>query len=151
MKGGKLILVADDDPNDIFLLQRAFRDAAVENPWHAVRDGQEAIDYLSGAGQFADRTLFPLPALLILDLKMPRKSGMDVLQWLRGVPALRHLPTVVFSSSAHPSDVEMAYEHGANGFIVKPSGTKDRLTLIKNLTDFWLVYNQPPPVAREQP
>jgi CheY-like chemotaxis protein len=141
------VLVAEDDDNDVFLLRHAFQEAAVENPLYTVEDGQLAIDYLSGTGKYADRLQFPLPYLLILDLKMPRKTGLDVLIWLREVPVLRCLPVMVFSSSAHPADVEAAYDGGANAFVVKPAGTQKRVELVKTLRDFWLTFNEPPAAA----
>src|ERR1041385_1639055 len=121
MNSSATLLIAEDDENDLFFLQRAFEAANVKNPIRIVRDGQEAIDYLSGIGTFADRIQFPLPYLLMLDLKMPRKTGMDVLEWLSEQAELRCLPVVVFSSSANRKDIERAYELGANAFVVKPS------------------------------
>jgi CheY-like chemotaxis protein len=148
VSGERAVLMAEDEESDVFLLKRAFDDAGVKNPLLTVEDGQEAINYLSGAGQYADRTKFPIPHLIILDLKMPRKTGLDVLRWLRQEPKLRCLPAMIFSSSAHPLDVQAAYEIGANAFVMKPSGTQKRLELAKTLKDFWLSFNEPPaPVA----
>jgi len=149
MKTERCVLMADDDANDVFLLQRAFRDAEIPNPLRAVRDGQEAIDYLSGAGAFANRARFPFPFLLILDLKMPRKTGMDVLQWLRNREGLCCLPVIMFSSSAHPSDVEKAYRLGVNAFVVKPSGVPQRTELARMIKGFWLTFNEPPLICTE--
>jgi len=118
----------------------------VKNPLQIVRDGQEAIDYLSGAGKFADRQKFPLPYLILLDLKMPRKTGIDVLEWLHEQPELRCLPVVVFSSSAHRKDIARAYELGANGFVVKPARMIKRAELAKAMGLFWLEFNEVPPV-----
>ena len=87
----KRVLIAEDDPGDVFLLQRAFSTAGVSASLHFVRDGQEAIDYLGGEASFADRTAYPLPELMLLDLKMPRLNGFDVLEWLRKQPGLRRL------------------------------------------------------------
>jgi CheY-like chemotaxis protein len=131
----------------LFFLQRAFDTAEVKNPIRVVRDGQEAIDYLSGAGTFADRMKFPLPHLFLLDLKMPRKTGIEVLEWLSGQPELRCLPVVVFSSSANRRDVDRAYVLGANGFVVKPSSMVERAELAKAMGLFWLNSNQPPTVC----
>ncbi len=143
------LLIAEDDENDVFFLQRAFEAAEVKNPLRIVRDGQEAIDYLSGAGGFADRAKFPLPYLFLLDLKMPRKTGMDVLEWLSEQPELRCLPVVVFSSSAHRKDIARAYELGANGFVVKPSSMIKRAELAKAMGMFWLEFNEVPPICAE--
>src|ERR1041384_4672956 len=94
MNSSATLLIAEDDENDLFFLQRAFEAANVKNPIRVVRDGQEAIEYLSGAGNFADRVQFPLPHLFMLDLKMPRKTGIDVLEWLSEQPELRCLPEI---------------------------------------------------------
>jgi CheY-like chemotaxis protein len=141
------VLVAEDDENDRFLMKWAFQEAAVENPLYIVEDGQEAIEYLAGTGKYSDRIKYPLPFLVVLDLKMPRKTGLDVLRWLRLIPLLRCLPVMVFSSSAHPADVEAAYDGGANAFVVKPAGTQKRVELVKTLRDFWLTFNEPPAAA----
>jgi len=144
----RCFLLAEDEPNDVFLFQHALAQAEVKNPLYTVSDGQEAIEYLSGAGKFSDRNHFPFPSLLILDVKMPRQTGMDVLQWLRQDENLRCLPTIVLSSSAHPDDVDKAYQLGANAFIVKPSSVGSRLELARMLKDFWLGLNQVPAICQ---
>jgi CheY-like chemotaxis protein len=143
------VLLVEDDENDVFFLQRAFDAAEVRNPLHVATDGQEAIDYLSGAGKYSDRGRFPVPCLLILDLKMPRKTGMEVLQWKREQPILHCLPTVVLSSSAHRYDIERAYRLGANAFVVKPPSTDARSALARFIKGFWLEFNQPPLACTE--
>ena len=143
------ILLAEDDENDVFLLRRAFRDAEIRNPLYVARDGQEVIDWLAGADGFSDRTKHPVPCLLILDLKMPRKSGMDVLEWRRRQPILNCLPVLVFSSSAHPYDIEKAYRLGANAFVVKPASNEERAQFSRNLKGFWLQFNEPPAICSE--
>jgi CheY-like chemotaxis protein len=149
MKSRYSFLVAEDDENDVFFLRRAFQQAKIENPLHVVRDGQEAIDYLSGEGKFSDRSLYPLPHLFILDLKMPRKTGLDVLTWLQEQPELRCLPVLVLSSSAHRTDIERAYELGANAFVVKPASLEKRVELAQVLGTFWLEFNEGPIVCTE--
>ena len=148
MKILRSVLLAEDEPNDIFLLQHAFEQAEVLNPLHTVNDGQEAIDYLSGSGNFADRAQFPIPSLVILDVKMPRKSGIEVLAWLRQQKGLGCLPVLILSSSAHPDDVEKAYQLGANAFVVKPPGVAQRTELAKMLKGFWLSMNELPTICR---
>jgi CheY-like chemotaxis protein len=143
------MLMAEDDPNDVFLLERAFQSAGVPNPLRRVCDGQEAIEYLSGDGKYSDRSQFPFPGVFILDLKMPRKTGMDVLRWLRGVAGLRCLPVIIFSSSAQPVDVELAYQLGANSFVVKPSGVAERVDFARIIKAFWLTLNEPPLISVE--
>lgn len=149
MKQIYCLLIAEDDANDVFFLKRAFEQADIQNPLHFVHDGQEAIDYLSGAGMFSDRIQYPLPSLLILDLKMPRKTGMEVLKWLDEQPELRRLPVVVFTSSAHQKDVERAYQLGANAFVVKPSSVGRRIELAKVIKGFWLDFNEPSLLSTE--
>ena len=139
---GKSVLIAEDDENDVFFLRRAFQQAKVENPLHVVRDGQEAIDYLAGSGEFSDRSAHPLPYLFILDLKMPRKTGLDVLVWLQEQPELRCLPVLVLSSSAQVGDIEKAYGLGANAFVVKPASLEKRVELAKLIGTFWLEVNE---------
>ena len=148
MKTARSILLAEDDPNDVFLLQHAFESAQVSNPLQVVSDGQQAIDYLSGTGKFADRTQFPLPALLVLDVKMPRRTGLDVLEWLKDQENLSCVPTIMLSSSANPADVEKAYQLGVNGFVVKPQGVAQRVDLAKMIKGYWLTFNELPSVCR---
>jgi CheY-like chemotaxis protein len=143
------ILLAEDDENDVILLERAFGKAEIKSPLFVVRDGEEAIRYLSGSGSFSDRKEHPLPALLILDIKMPKTTGMDVLRWLRKQPVLNSLPALVMSSSAMPHDVERAYQLGANAFVVKPSSNEERVRLAINIKGFWLGFNRPPVVCTE--
>lgn len=138
------ILFAEDDENDVFFMQRAFAEVDLPHALHVVSDGQEAIDYLSGEEKYIDRKEYPLPSLLILDLKMPRRTGMEVLEWIRGRPDLRSLPVLILSSSAHRHDVERAYALGANAFVAKPSSTEQRTELAHMIKGFWLTFNQSP-------
>src|SRR6266852_4538612 len=104
----------------VFLLKRAFATARIPAIFQFVTDGQEAIDYLSGTNQYADRNEYPLPDLMLLDIKMPRLDGFAVLDWLRKQPCLKRLPVTMFSSSDMEKDIDRAYELGANSFLVKP-------------------------------
>ncbi len=149
MKTERAILLAEDDPNDVLLLQLAFKHAGVRNPLLNVGDGQEAIDYLSGSGEFSDRKRFPIPHLLILDLKMPRKTGIEVLAWLANSDVLRCLPTIMLTSSAYPGDIEKAYRLGVNGFVVKPLDPTQRAELARLIGSFWLNVNEAPLVCSE--
>ncbi|WP_160164675.1 response regulator [Pedosphaera parvula] len=142
-------MLAEDDPNDVLLLQFAFREAEIHSPLHTVSNGQEAIDYLSGVGSFSDRERFPIPALLLLDLKMPRKTGIDVLEWLAKDDVMRCLPTVMLSSSTHPGDIEKAYRLGVNAFVVKSPGTAQRTEFCKIIKSFWLTLNELPLVCTD--
>src|ERR1051326_2173352 len=136
MKPQSLLLV-EDDRNDVFFFKYAMEQAEVRIPLQVVEDGQEAIDYLTGAAEFSDRVRHPLPSLLVLDLKLPRKTGLEVLEWIRSRQEFRGMPVIVFTSSAHRQDVERAYELGANAFVVKPSGIKHRMEFARCLKSFW--------------
>jgi CheY-like chemotaxis protein len=139
-----VILLAEDDPNDVLLIQRAFQRTHLANPVQVVRDGEEALAYLSGQGAFADRERHPLPVLMLMDLKMPRKTGLEVLAWLRQQPGLKRLPVIVLTSSNQSPDVNRAYELGANSYLVKPAGFDSLLELVKNLDMYWLILNEKP-------
>ena len=139
-----VILLAEDDPNDVLLIQRAFQRNLVANPVQVVRDGDEAVAYLSGQAPFADRERHPLPVLMLMDLKMPRKSGLEVLEWVRQQPGLKRLPIIVLTSSNQSPDINRAYELGANSYLVKPAGFDSLLDLVKNLDMYWLILNEKP-------
>jgi CheY-like chemotaxis protein len=139
-----VILLAEDDPNDVLLIQRAFQRTHLANPVQVVRDGEEALAYLSGQGAFADRERHPLPVLMLMDLKMPRKTGLEVLAWLRQQPGLKRLPVIVLTSSNQSPDINRAYELGANSYLVKPAGFDSLLELVKNLDMYWLILNEKP-------
>jgi CheY-like chemotaxis protein len=138
------ILYVEDEEADVFLFQRACKKAGLESPVNAVSDGQIAIDYLSGTGGFGDRRQHPMPTLILLDLKLPRLSGFEFLDWLRRQPKLRTLVVVVFSSSADPRDVQRAYELGANSFIQKPSDLEQTVELARLFKAWWLDRNRFP-------
>jgi len=144
------ILQVEDDENDLFLLEHAFRTVGIANPLQVARDGQEALEYLAGTGQYADRKRFPLPCLIILDLKMPRKGGLEVLEWLRQKASVSHVPVIVFSSSAQPEDIDRAYQLGANSFVVKPASTEKRTQFAELVKGYWLQFNEPPGVCAEK-
>jgi CheY-like chemotaxis protein len=146
-----ILLLIEDDPNDILLIQRAFAKACLVNPLKIVRDGEEAVNYLAGNGAFADRTRFPLPSLVLLDLKLPRKSGLEVLQWLRQQPVLKQTPVIVLTSSKESYDVNRAYELGANSYLVKPVGFEGLLELVKSIGMYWMILNKTPEVAADSP
>ena len=141
------ILQIEDDENDIFFLQNAFQQAAITNPLHVVTRGEEAIDYLSGAGPYADRRKHPLPGLVLLDLKLPGMSGLEVLRWMRARPEFRRVVVIVFTSSQDAKEVALAYEIGANSFIAKPTGVPQRLELAQLLKRWWLGLNQYAPLS----
>jgi CheY-like chemotaxis protein len=120
------ILIAEDKDDEAFLLERALKRAAIANPVVRVRNGDEVIEYLSGSGTYADRARFPLPMVLLLDLNMPKKSGFEVLEWIRTQPALAALAVDVFSGSSRNEDIERALKLGARLYLKKPI-TNDEL------------------------
>lgn len=139
------ILVADDDTQDTMLVQMAVERAALSLRIDTVRDGEEAINYLMGRSPYADRTAHPFPSLMLLDLKMPRLSGFDVLDYVRRQPGLRQLPIVIFSSSDDPKDIRRAYDAGANSYLCKPHSNDDLSALLKALEEYWCKFNHFPP------
>jgi CheY-like chemotaxis protein len=147
MSEGKAILLVEDDPNDVSFLQFAFETAGVQNPLQVVTDGQEAINYLAGAGQYANRQRFPLPCLVLLDLKLPGKMGTDVLCWVRNQPHVSHLLVVVLTSSSDSHDVDRAYECGAQSYLVKPLSLEKRLEMARSIKNYWLELNEFPTIA----
>lgn len=136
----KTILQVEDDPNDVFFLQHAMKEAGVTNPIQVASDGHEAIDYLKGAGKFADRQKFPLPDLVLLDLKLPYVMGLDVLKWIRQQAGM-DIPVVMLTASREDADIAAAYRLGANAFLTKPSEASRLGDMIKALADFWLTHN----------
>jgi CheY-like chemotaxis protein len=144
MTDNPTILLAEDDPDDVLLTQLALRKARLANPLQVVRDGEEAIAYLTGAGLFADRSQYPLPMLLLLDLKMPKVTGFEVLDWLRQQPLLGRMPVAVMSSSEHDPHITRAYELGADSYLIKPPDAEALLALVQRLQAFWLIVNEGP-------
>lgn len=142
MSAHGVILLVEDDANDVFLMQRACRKAELPNPLQVVGDGDEAVDYLAGQGAYSDRARYPLPVLLLLDLKLPRKGGLEVLGWLRQQPNLKRLPVVVLTSSKEPADVNKAYDLGANSYLVKPLGFDALMEMVRSLNQYWLSLNE---------
>jgi CheY-like chemotaxis protein len=139
----KTILQVDDDPNDVFLLQHAMKRMGVTNPLQVASDGQEAINYLQGAGKFADRGSFPFPCLVLLDLKLPYVMGLEVLRWIRqqSFPAL---PVVMLTASGEDVDISAAYQLGANAFLTKPCEAAKLQDMVKAIKEFWLTHNTLP-------
>jgi len=144
MLKNQYILLVEDDANDVLLISRAFQKAGLRDVLKVVRDGSEAIEYLSGEGSYADRERYPLPFLLLLDLKMPGTDGFEVLQWLRGEPDLKRLLVVVLTSSNLQSDVDRAYELGANSYLVKPVEFDEMVNMIQRFEAYWTEINRQP-------
>ena len=138
------ILLVEDEENDALFMQWAVTSAGVGNPLQVANDGREAIDYLQGTGRFADRKEFPLPCLVLLDLKLPYVMGLDVLEWIRQQPELAPI-VIIFSSSAAEADITAAYRLGANAYLVKPSEARKLVDMAKGIKDLWLTPEAPPP------
>src|SRR5664279_2791289 len=133
------VLLAEDNPNDVFLVRRAFQENNTANPVHAVGNGDEAIKYLAGEGPYADRTAYPFPALFLLDLKMPVKDGLEVLKWLHEHPDIASkLPGVDFSSTELPNQTQIAYAMDIQACIVKPLEYAALREKIRILKEYWL-------------
>lgn len=138
------VLLVEDNPDDVALIQRAFRKANIANPLRIVTDGEQAVAYLAGRGEYADRAQHPLPVLVLLDLKLPKRSGHEVLAWLRSQQGLRRLPVAVLTSSREAADVNRAYDLGANAYLQKPVGFEALHELVRTLNLFWLILNEKP-------
>src|SRR5215468_3214860 len=143
MSANGTILLVEDDSTDVLLLRRAFVKTGVTNPIQVVTDGDEAVAYLSGQGDFGDRGRHPLPSLVLLDIKLPRRSGLEVLTWMREQPDLRRLAVIMLTSSREPGDISRAYDAGANGYHVKARAFEDLLDLVDALKVYWLSWTEP--------
>lgn len=140
MLSQKCILVVDDSEADFSILNRAITQAGINSRVLSLRDGREAVDYLSHEEGFNDRT-HPMPELMLLDLKMPKMDGFDVLLWLQQQPRLKRLPVMVLSSSSQDGDVDRAYDLGANCYVVKPNSLAGYHDIAEGLREFWVELN----------
>jgi CheY-like chemotaxis protein len=138
----RALLLVEDNEDDVFLMKRALKGAHVLNPLYVVEDGQEAVDYLSGTGKFADREQYPLPAVIFLDLKLPYISGHDVLAWIRRQKEFDGIVVIVLTSSNEASDLSRCYSLGANSYVVKPPTPEQLGELAKAFKWYWLEYNR---------
>lgn len=143
------VLLVEDDPNDIRLTQRAFRMAGLNVSLQIVQDGDSAVSYLNGEAEYQNRDRYPFPILALLDLKLPRRSGHEVLSWVRQQPQIKRLPIVVLTSSKELVDINQAYDLGANAYLTKPIGFAALLELIRTLNLFWLLLNEYPEIQPE--
>lgn len=145
------VLHIDDDPNDAELLRAATLKAGVPFLLLNVDNGDQAIAYLSGVDRFADRSRYPLPALILLDLKMPCANGFEVLNWIRSHCKLHQVPVVVLSGSELQDDIRQAYAGGANSYFVKPIGFAALVNLVRNINTFWLSASDQPSLWQHAP
>jgi CheY-like chemotaxis protein len=141
MSAHRTILVADDDSNDAYLLQRAFSKAGITAQVEFVQDGEQAIEYLKTVNRTSRN---PVPELLVLDLKMPRVNGFEVLEWIRRQPGLRRMLIIVLTSSDEPRDINRAYDLGANSYLVKPCDMGQLTGMAEYMNNYWLNLNRHP-------
>lgn len=141
MNEKQTILLVDDSQDDIFLMRTAFKKAEFNSPLQEVHNGEEAIAYLKGEGVYSDRNHYPLPSVMLLDLKLPMQNGFDVLGWARTQPAFKRLAIIILTASARTEDVERAFDLGASSYLVKPSSLNALVALIRCLRD-WLQINR---------
>ncbi|MGB7444439.1 MAG: response regulator [Coleofasciculaceae cyanobacterium] len=142
-RGSNILLVEDDD-NDVFLIKRAFRQLDLPHSLQVVGDGEAAINYLQGRETDINREHFVLPELILLDLKLPRLSGLEVLQWIRQQPDLKRMPVVILTASRETPDINLAYDLGVNSYLVKPVSFNEFLALLAAFESYWLKFNEKP-------
>ncbi len=137
------ILLVEDEEGDAMLLRMAFRRNNILNPIQWAQDGLEAMQYLNGEAVYADRKLYPFPEVLILDLKMPRVDGLELLSWLKKHPEFRVIPTIIMTSSRQDPDIEKAYNLGANSYMIKPSSFQELARMVKLIHEYWAASVKP--------
>ena len=145
-----VILIVEDREDDILLMRKAFDRASLINPVQIVHSGEDAVAYLSGEGKYSNRAEFPLPVLVLLDLKMPGMDGFEVLAWIRQQEGIRGIPVVVLTSSSEIRDVNRAYALGANSFFVKEFDFQNAVDLSKLLRQYWVHKALKPETSREE-
>lgn len=143
----KIILLVEDNPDDVELTIRAFKQNGISNKVIVATDGKEAIDYLFGEGIYARRDVKDLPIIVLLDLKLPKINGMEVLKIIRQNELTKLLPVVILTSSTQESDLVNGYKLGANSYVRKPVDFKEFVEAIKTLGLYWLIWNEPPPAG----
>ena len=139
-----VILIVEDEEDDVFFLKRSFQQAGINNPLHVSENCGDAIDYISGTGAYADRVKSPMPILVLLDLRLPDKSGVEFLKKVRALK-IRSMPVIVFTSSTNLADIRAAYDAGATSYVAKPSTDAERKRLATVIKEYWLGYNLFPP------
>jgi CheY-like chemotaxis protein len=146
-----VILLAEDNEDHVFIFRRAIHQAGITTPLHVVGDGEQVIKYLQATGRYRNRSEYPLPDLLLLDLKMPRKDGFEVLKWIREQPSLSTLRVVVLTTSDRIQDVNEAYRLGANSFLVKPLEFAELRNMLTALHEYWVTLSKMPEISRSFP
>ena len=142
----KVILLVEDNPSDVGLTKRAFEKNRIHNKLVVAEDGQEALDYLFGAGAYAGRDTSEMPAVVLMDLKLPKVDGLEALRRIRAHDLTKRLPVVILTSSREEQDVAMSYDLGANSYIRKPFNFQQFYEAVRTLDLYWLVLNEPPPL-----
>jgi CheY-like chemotaxis protein len=145
-----VFLVVEDNADDVLLLKKAFQRSGITNPIQVVSNGVEAMLYLEGSGRFRNRSEFPLPKLVLLDLKLPGISGFEVLEWIREQPGLKALRVIVLTSSNEIRDVNRAYALGANSFLVKPNELEDLCRIASAIRGYWVWIDKAPEISRPE-
>ena len=140
----RAVLYVEDEESDVIFMRNAWKKMGLLNPLHVVTDGEKAVQYLSVEKKYANRDTHPMPCLVLLDLKLPKVSGLEVLEWIRQQPAIHQLPVVILSSSNKPEDVSAAYALRVNAYLVKPSQTDGLLKMVASLRDFWFAQVEGP-------
>jgi CheY-like chemotaxis protein len=146
-----VVLLVEDREDDVVLIRKAFERAELANPVYVVRNGEEAVSYLMGEAPFSSRNEYPLPDLILLDLKMPKLDGFETLLWIRNQSGIRNIPVVILTSSEELGDVNKAYALGANSFLVKPVDFQHSIELVKVLHRYWLRTCRLPQTFRAEP
>ena len=144
-----MFLLVEDSESDVILIRRAFQKGNIVNPLHVVKNGDDAICYLKGEGVYSNRAEYPLPDLVLLDLKLPGRDGFEVLRWIRQQPELKALRVVVLTSSDRIQDVNLAYQLGANSFLVKPVDFERFVEISQALKGYWIWLSKAPEISRK--
>jgi CheY-like chemotaxis protein len=143
----EVILLIEDNPSDAALVARAFDRSGVVNPIRRLKDGEDALAYLSGAGTYANRKENPLPAVILLDLNLPRFNGYQLMIWLRMQPELKRIPVVVLTESSDAESINRAYDAGANSYLVKPGSGEEIVRMVELVRQYWMSLNEPPRIS----
>ncbi len=139
------ILLIEDNKMDIELTLHAFKKAHIANTIHVAKNGEEGLDYLFGRGEFTDRQTYPLPHLILLDLKMPRIDGFEVLRQVKATPVIKRIPVIIMTSSKEEGDRALSYDIGANSYLVKPVSFEGFADVVRQINGYWLLLNVEPP------
>ena len=146
MNNPALILLVEDNNMDVELILEAFKEARLGNKIQVANTGEDALDYLLGQGPYADRTAYPPPDLILLDLKLPGIDGHEILRQIKETEGLKRLPVVILTSSRDEGDRAMSYDIGANSYLVKPVDFDSFIKVVRQVADYWLVLNVEPPL-----